>query len=222
MLIAFSGDADKRLAPVFGMRDDGALLVESAAGLRYLPPNDGNFEVVDGRRSEFWVRGADGWAFPEWSVPYFGENLANGAEREAAVVKCYRELFLREFPRAGLELPKYHGNGLIRCPRCGRIFEPLSFLGWVRCNGFRCRLEMNNPFYDPARLRESCEWGQLEYALAAGQGGYYHAETRRYYPRPPTRRDLWCGQIVSWLDEFRRRRRHRRWQELRRLCRRHR
>jgi|GEM_PF-6309111 len=220
MLILRAGDAEKRLEPVFGIRDDGALLIGSGDGVYCIPGRSG-VTVADGRRSALWKRGVDGWAFPEWFIPYFWENLKNGAERERAIVVCYRELLLREFPRADLALPRYSGSGMIRCPRCGRIFEPLSFLGVVRCNGYRCHLEMNNPFYAPERLRESCEWKRLTYYLA-GQGGYYHAPTRRYYPAPPTEWDLLRERIVMRWAEWRRRRRLRRWQELRRLCRRYR
>ena len=207
MLIECSSDPEPVLAPVFGVLANGALLLEtngciirhSASDLR-----DHGVRMVDARKSAFWEPRGEDWAFPEWFEPYFGENLANGAAWETLIVRYYRDLLLREFPRDGLAMPKYYGKGLIRCPRCGRSFEPLSFLGVVRCNGFRCRWAMNNPFYDPERLRESCEWGRIAHELP-GPAGYYHAPNGRYYPSPPNVWDLAREQIVMHWDDFRRR-----------------
>ena len=210
MLIEYLSDSDTILAPVFGVLEDGTLLIETDGCIEHLKTDvhDRGFRIIDGRGSAFWEDRGGIRAFPEWFKPYFCENLANGAAWEALIVKYYRELFMREFPRDDLEMPKYYGRGLVRCPKCGRSFEPLSFLGVVRCNGFRCRSEMNNPFYSPERLRESCEWGRIEYELP-GPVGYYYARTGRYYPSPPGVWDLAREQIVTRLDDFRRRREER-------------
>ena len=203
--------------PVFGIRENGGLLLETGEELRYSDHNEQktDWRIIDRRKSAFWENRGGEWAFPEWFRPYFGINLANGAAWETRIVKYYRELFLREYPRDDLASPEYYGRGLIRCPKCGRIFEPLSFLGVVRCNGYRCRLEMNNPFYDPERLKESCEWGRLEYELP-GPNGYYYVKTQRYYPAPPTVFGLGREWLVRWLEEYRKTRRRKLWRQYRR------
>ena len=207
MLIEYFSDSVPVAAPVFGVLENGRLLTEKDGGLNPSVPDvkdHHGWRVIDGRDSAFWENHGGARAFPEWFKPYFNENLVNGAAWEALIVRYYRDLFLREFPRDGLVMPEYYGRGLIRCPQCGRCCEPLSFLGVVRCNGSRCRLEMNNPFYNPARLRESCEWGRIGHELP-GPAGYYHAKNGRYYPSPPDILDLVRERIVMFWDGCRRR-----------------
>ena len=211
MKILVRGSED--VFPVFGLLRGGALTFDRREMVfRIVPAAD--HEVVDGRSSSFWY-GRDGeTTFAEFFEKYFRENLANGAPREKFVAESYHELFDREFPRDEQETPKYYGNGLVSCPRCGRIFRPLSFLGTIRCNDRDCRMEMNNPFYDPERLKESIEWSRLTY-LAECRDRYYCVKTQRYYPIPPSRAALFAERVSEWFREWRKRRRNRRGREKR-------
>ena len=169
-------------------------------------------EVVDARPSALWEECDGERAFAEFFEVYFSKNLTVGAPREKFVVQSYFELFDREFPRDDLEIPKYYGEGLVMCPRCGRIFRPLSYLGVIRCNDLKCRLEMNDPFYDPKRVKESIEWGRLSY-LAECRGQYYCVKTERYYPAPPSCAKVFYERFSEYLREWWRRHRPRRGQE---------
>ena len=198
----------EEIFPVFGVLRGGALIFDRREEIfRVVPAADQ--EIVDGRSSSFWCENDGGSAFPEFFERYFRENLASGAPREKFVAESYHELFDREFPRDDLEKPKYYGKGLVRCPRCGRIFRPLSFLGTIRCNDRECRLEMNNPFYDPERLKESIEWGRLTH-LAEFRDRCYCVKTQRYYPAPPSRTALFAERFSEWFREWRKRHRRRR------------
>ena len=203
MRIKIRGSED--ILPVFGLLGGGALTFDRRETIfRILPAAD--YEVVDGRSSAFWCELEGGSAFAEFFEKHFRENLANGAPREKFVAESYLELFDREFPHDDLETPKYYGNGLVRCPQCGRIFRPLSFLGTIRCNDRDCRMEMNNPFYAPERLKESIEWGRLTY-LVECRDRYYCVKTQRYYPVPPSRAALFAERVSEWFREWRKRRR---------------
>ena len=202
--------------PVFGMLRDGALVFDrNASVLRVIAAN--KYKVADGRASTFWVEHDGQSAFPEFFEPYFNENLACEAPRERYIADGCRELFDREYPREELKAPKYFGRGLIMCPVCGTIFEPLSFLGIVYCTGRECRFAMNNPFYDPERLRESIEYRKLEGYMLDYANRCYCVKTQRYYPAPPTRWDLWREALAKRYDDWRRRRdqarrrNHKRW-----------
>ena len=199
------------IVPVFGMLRGGALIFDRRNGT-FRVVDSKECEVVDDRRSSFWI-GHDGErAFAEFFERYFGENLAHGAPREKFIAESYHELFDREFPRDELDTPKYYGNGLARCPRCGRIFRPLSHLGVIRCNDRNCRMAMNNPFHDPERLKESIEWGRLTH-LSECRELYYCAKTQRYYSAPPGRMALLRERLGEWFAEWRRKHRRRRGQE---------
>ena len=200
------GDSGK-IEPVFGELS-GVLLVPTSDGRGFARVAAGICVVVDGRRSALWVERDREWAFAEFFETHFLENLANGAPRERFVVESYGELFGREFPRDNLELPKYYGDGLVRCPRCGRISRPLSYLGVIRCNDRDCRMDMNNPFYDRERIRESIEWGRLSY-LAEYRDQYYCLKMERYYPAPPGRLAIYREKLSEWFRDWRRRRRGR-------------
>lgn len=208
MKVKFNGASD--MEPVFGILRGGSLLIWADGGLRSVAANE--CEIVDDRKSALWMYRDGDSAFAEFFEPYFRENLSNGAPRERFVAESYRELLLREFPRDDAETPKYYGNGLIRCPRCGRIFRPLSLLGMVRCNDRACRLDMNNPFYDPARIRESIEWKRLAH-LTEYRARYYCPKTQRYYPAVPSRAELLREVLVEWFREWRKRHHRRRGQE---------
>lgn len=209
MRIRVNGSAE--IVPVFGMLRGGLLISGSSrAELRTVAAD--RCEVVDARPSALWSERDGERAFAEFFEAYFTVNLADGAPREKFVVQSYFKLFDREFPRDDLQLPKYHGNGLVMCPRCGRIFRPLSRLGVIRCNDRECRLEMNDPFYDPERLEESIEWGRLSH-LAEYREQYYCAKTERYYPAPPSRVKVFWERFSESFREWRERHRPRRGQE---------
>lgn len=199
------------IEPVFGMLRGGLLIFpQTGGGLRTIATEA--CEIVDDRKSALWVTRNGEAAFAEFFEAYFSVNLESGAPRERFVAASYRELFRREFPGAELETPKYHGDGLVRCPHCGRIFRPLSFLGVVCCNDRSCLLDMNNPFYAPERIKESIEWGRLTH-LAEYRGKYYCPKTQRYYPQPPSGATLLYEMFVERFREWRRRHRRRRGQE---------
>lgn len=210
MLIEFEGKTE----PVFGIRGEAALIFPADNTWEYRAVGAG--KIVDSASSGLWVEGDGLSAFPEFFETYFRENLANGAPRELFVVESYRELFYREFPRVALPTPKYCADGLVMCPKCARIFRPLSYLGIVRCNDPKCRIEMNNPLYDRELLRESIEWKRLNYMSEFGNRCYC-VKTRRYYPHPPGKWELLREKIAEWLAERRRRRErelrkhHKRW-----------
>lgn len=196
--------------PVFGLLHGGALLIWESGRLRSVAAAE--CEIVDGRRSTLWTDRNGDAAFVEFFEAYFTENLNNRAPRERFVAESYRELFLREFPCVEAETPKYYGDGLIRCPRCGRIFRPLSHLGMVRCNDSACHLDMNNPFYDPEQIKGSIEWKRLAH-LAEYRGQYYCPKTQRYYPNVPSRLALLREALSEWFSEWRRCHHRRRGQE---------
>ena len=200
------GDSEK-IEPVFGELS-GALLILTPDGRGFTRVPAESCVIVDGRRSALWIERGREWAFAEFFETYFSENLANGAPREKFIVESCGELFSREFPRDDLELPKYYGDGLVRCPRCGRIFRPLSYLGVIRCNDRDCRMDMNNPFYDCERIRESIEWGRLSY-LAEYRDRYYCSKMERYYPAPPGRLAICREKLAEWFREWRLRHRRR-------------
>ena len=188
---------------MFGMLRAGALVFDPTGGsFRTVAADD--YEVVDGRKSSFWIESGGETAFAEFFERYFFENLANQAPREKFIAESCLELFDREFPRDELDTPKYYGNGLVSCPKCGKIFRPLSFLGVIRCTDRDCRLLMNNPFYDPERLKESIEWGRLEH-LSECREQYFCAKTQRCYPAPPSRAALLAERLS---ERFRKWRRH--------------
>ena len=190
------------IEPVLGVLRNGWLVFpEKGGALRLVGAGDG--EVVDTRKSALWITRDGGSAFAEFFEVYFSVNMSNGAPRERFIAASYRELFLREFPCDELKTPEYHGNGLVRCPHCGRIFRPLSFLGVIRCNDRECLRDMNNPFYDPARIKESIEWGRLNH-LAEYRGLYYCPKTQRYYPKPPSWAALLCELFAEWVRDRRR------------------
>lgn len=203
-------DADgfAEIEPVFGILSGGALVLDPSAGVFRTIPAD-SYRMVDDRASAWWAERDGGFAFPEFFEPYFTENLAHKAPRECFVVECWRELFDREHPRDDLPRPEYFGRGLVMCPVCGTIFEPLSFLGVVRCTGRECRAEMNNPFYDREHLNESIEWKRLSH-LVEHRNRYFCVKTRKYYPVPPTNWSLFCEALSERLKEMRRRREERR------------
>ena len=100
------------------MLRSGALVFDpTGGGFRTVAADD--YEVVDGRKSSFWIESGGETAFAEFFERYFMENLANQAPREKFIVESCLELFDREFPRDELETPKYYGDGLVRCPHCG-------------------------------------------------------------------------------------------------------
>ena len=194
------------IEPVFGMQNGGLLIFPQNGVLRTVAP--GECEIVDDRKSALWTDRDGETAFAEFFETYFQVNLGNGAPRERFIAISYRELFRREFPCGDLEVPKYHGDGLVRCPHCGRIFRPLSFLGVIRCNDRNCLRNMNNPFYDPERIKKSIEWRRLSH-LAECSEQYFCPKTQRYYPRPPSGTALLYERLVERFREWRRRR-HRR------------
>ena len=198
------------IVPVFGTLRGGLLI--SGPDRAELRPVAAEYEIVDARPSALWSERDGERAFAEFFEAYFAENLASGAPREKFVVQSYFELFDREFPRNDLELPKYYGDGLVMCPRCGRISRPLSFLGVIRCNDLKCRLEMNNPFYDPEQLEDSIEWGRLSY-LSECREQYYCAKMDRYYPAPPSILKVFGERLSEGFREWRQRHRPRRGQE---------
>lgn len=199
------------IEPVFGILHDGVLIFpKNCGGLRTVPFE--SCEIVDDRKSALWMMRDGESAFAEFFEAYFSVNLGNRAPREMFVAASCRELFRREFPCDDLETPKYHGNDLVSCPHCGRIFRPLSFLGVICCNDNCCRRDMNNPFYDPARIRDSIEWGRLVH-LAEYRGQYYCPKNRRYYTRPPSVAALLYERLIERLREWRRRHHWRRGQE---------
>ena len=204
-----NADGSAGIEPVFGMLRGGALVFDRNAGIFRTVAMD-KYKAVDDRTSSFWVKRDGQSAFPEFFEPYFSENLACKAPRELYIAEGYRELFDREYPREGLMLPKYYGRGLVMCPVCGTIFEPLSFLGVVYCTGRECRLAMNNPFYDPERLRESIEYRKIQGYRSEHANRYYCVKTQRYYPSPPTRWDLLREALAEYLNDLRRRRREKR------------
>ena len=197
--------------PAFGILDGGVLILDRHdAVFRVVVPD--MYRIIDERRSNFWEERNGKFAFAEFFETYFSENLTNGAPREKFVVQSYFELFDREFPRDDLEIPKYYGDGLVSCPRCGRIFRPLSCLGAIRCNDPACGMEMNNPFYDTARSKESIEWKRLSH-LAEYRTQYYCAKTERYHPAPPSRLKVFCERLSESFREWREKHRPRRGQE---------
>ena len=199
------------IEPVFGILHDGLLLfLKNGGGLRTVAAAD--CEIIDGRRSALWADRNGESAFAEFFESYFRENLDSGAPRETFVAESYHELFRREFPCGEAETPKYYGKGLVRCPYCGRIFRPLSHLGMIRCSDSGCRRDMNNPFYDPERIKDSIEWGRLTY-LAEHRDQYYCPKTQRYYPAPPSAAALLYEALREWFREWRLRHHRRRGQE---------
>ena len=199
------------IVPVFGMLRDGLLISgEDHAELRVVSAAE--CTVVDSRPSALWIERGGESAFSEYFETYFRKNLAHGAPRERFVVQSYFELFDREFARDDLGLPKDYGDGLVMCPRCGRIFRPLSYLGVIRCNDRACRLEMNDPFYDPERIKESIEWGRLTH-LVEFRNQYFCAKMERYYPARPSFLKILHERLSEYLREWWRVHRPRRGQE---------
>ena len=188
------------IVPVFGTLH-GDLLIPGTehAELRTVAAAD--CEIVDPKPSALWAERDDERAFAEFFETYFLENLDNGAPRETFVVQSYFQLFDREFPREELRSPKYYGDGLIMCPRCGRISRPLSYLGVICCNERTCRMEMNNPFYDPELVNKSIEWGLLSH-LAEHRDRYYCVKMERYYPAPPSRMKILRERCSEYLREW--------------------
>ena len=209
MRIRVAGSAE--VVPVFGILRGGMLIPGPAhAELRTVPAAD--CETVDARPSALWREHDGELVFAEFFEAYFTENLTNSAPREKFVAESYSELFDREFPRDGLSAPKYYGDGLVMCPHCGRISRPLSYLGVIRCNDVKCRMELNNPFYDPEHLKESIEWGRLSH-LAEFRGQYYCVKMERYYPAPPSCMKIFYERCSEYLREWWRVHRPRRGQE---------
>lgn len=191
---------DGGIAPVFGILDDGMLVLDRQnVRFRLIPLDEPR--TIDVRSSALWIEHGGQRAFPEFFETYFSQNLIQGAPRETFVAKSYFELFDREFPRDDLAFPKYYGDGLVRCACCGRIFRPLSFLGTIRCNAPDCRSEMNNPFYDSAMIRESVEWKRLS-CLSDHAGQCYCTKTMRYYSSPPGRVALIKEYLMEWVDKW--------------------
>ena len=197
--------------PVFGVLRDG-LLTSGKDDAELLTFSAADCEVIDARPSALWIERGGERAFAEFFEAHFRENLINGAPREKFVVQSYSVLFGREYPRDDLEVPKYYGDGLVMCPRCGRIFRSLSRLGVIRCNDRACRLEINNPFYDPERIKESIEWGRLSH-LIENRDRYYCAQMERYYPVPPSGAKIFYERLSEYLRKWWRKHRPRRGQE---------
>jgi len=192
---------DGGIEPAFGIFDDSVLIFDRHNTVFRLVGAD-EHRLVDDRHSACWSERDGKLAFAEFFETYFTENLAGGAPREKFVAEGYFELFEREFPDPDAKIPQYYGDGLVRCPRCGRIFRPLSYLGQIKCNDRGCGMEMNNPFYAPERLKESIEWKRLSH-LAEYADQYYCAANRRYYPARPSRTALLVERACEWFRERR-------------------
>ena len=190
----------------------GGLLISGRSHTELRTVSAAGCDVVDARPSAFWIERDGERAFAEFFEAYFRENLTGGAPREKFVVQSYFELFDREFPRDDSGSPKYYGDGLVMCPRCARIFRPLSYLGVIRCNDHACRSELNNPFYDPKRIKESIEWGRLSHLLEY-RNLYYCAKMGRYYPTPPSGVKIFYERVSEYIREWWRIHRPRRGQE---------
>ena len=112
------------------------------------------FEISDNHLSRYWIfsfkqdkpKNRPFFGFPEWALEQvFYDNLTDGADREVALFKAYKELMDLEFPDSFISQAAQIGDDRwLICPVCFEAWEDYNKLdGMVKCP--KCNTILHNP-----------------------------------------------------------------------------